>query len=280
MPTGGRSAQSRGGVHGVDEDFAAVTRRVWDRNAAFWDAHMGEGNDWHLTLVRPAVERLLALRDGERVLDVGCGNGLFARRMACGGARVLACDVSPNMIRLAAARGDRSGRIEYRVVDATDEQQLRDLGEAGFDAAVATMVLMDIPTLGPLARGLATLLRPGGRFVFAVSHPCFHTVGTTLVMEEEVRDGRLEITPAVKVKRYLHLVPAQGEAMVGQPEVQYYFDRPLGVLLGPFFAAGFVLDGLEEPAFPPTSGGSSPSPWDAHREVPPVLAGRLRLDRR
>jgi SAM-dependent methyltransferase len=266
----------------MEDDLAAATARIWDRNAAFWDARMADGNDFHLLLVRPAAERLLALRHDERVLDLGCGNGLFARRLAELGARVLGCDVSPRMIDLARARGDGGGRIEYRVADATDERQIAALGAGGdgFDAAVANMVLMDIPTLEPLARGLAAALRPGGRFVLTVAHPCFHSSGTALAMEEVVEDGRPATAHTVRVKRYLSLGPARGVAIVGQPEVQYYFDRPLSVLLAPFFAAGFALDGLEEPAFPAAEAGARPSLWDAHREIPPVLAARLRLGSR
>lgn len=40
------------------DDLAAATRRIWDRNAAYWDEHMQEGNDWHLRSVRPATEKV------------------------------------------------------------------------------------------------------------------------------------------------------------------------------------------------------------------------------
>ena len=200
-------------------DPCAAAAAVWNRKADFWDGRMGEGNDWHLHLVRPAVERLLRLQPGERVLEVGCGNGLLARRLADMGAEVVAGDVSPRMVELARARGDRGGRIVYRVLDATDPAQLAALGAGAFSAAVAAMVLMDLPALGPLARGLAGALAAGGRCVFAVSHPCFHTTGTSLVAEEVLGpDGRTALEHSVRVRRYRSLAPARGEALAGQPE--------------------------------------------------------------
>jgi hypothetical protein len=55
----------------------------WDRNAAFCDDQMGvDGNSFFLTLTRPALERLLGEVAGHRVLEIACGNGLFARRPA------------------------------------------------------------------------------------------------------------------------------------------------------------------------------------------------------
>lgn len=200
-----------------DGDLAGAIRRIWNENAWFWDERMGEGNDVHLTLVRPCVQRLLTVQPGERVLDVGCGNGLFARRLAALGASVVACDVSEGMLERPRARGDAGGRIVFRTVDATCEAAIDGLGAAAFDAAVANMVLMRIPTIEPLARALGRVLRPGARLVFAVSHPAFHTSGTRLAIEEEERDGRITAAPSVRVNRYASLRPAMGEAIRGQP---------------------------------------------------------------
>ena len=57
-------------------------RAAWDANAAFWDEQMESGGTWQQFLIEPAVERALRLEQGERVLEVACGNGEFARRMA------------------------------------------------------------------------------------------------------------------------------------------------------------------------------------------------------
>ena len=85
---------------------------------------------FQLELIGPAVERLLAVRPGEHILDVGCGNGVTSRRLAHLGARVVAIDYSARFLELARSRSqDLSDRIEYRLVDATDEEQLLALGE-------------------------------------------------------------------------------------------------------------------------------------------------------
>src|SRR5262249_53853587 len=146
---------------------------------------MGEGNEFHRTLIGPAQERLLNLRPEQYVLDIGCGNGQFTRRMAQLGAHVLAFDVSPRMIENARAQTTEKGdRIDYRVVDAADWAALAALGKGVFDAAVCTMAMMDMATIEPLMSALDSLLKSDGRFVFSILHPCFNSAGVKLIAEE------------------------------------------------------------------------------------------------
>ena len=86
-------------------ELAEEARSRWNQNAAFWDDYMGdENNTFHNLLVRPAMERLLTVKPGDRVLDIGCGNGNYARWLAELGARVTAIDASEEMIERARAR--------------------------------------------------------------------------------------------------------------------------------------------------------------------------------
>jgi 2-polyprenyl-3-methyl-5-hydroxy-6-metoxy-1,4-benzoquinol methylase len=85
--------------------------QAWDRNAAFWDERMGEGNDFFDVLLWPAVEKLLKPEPGERLLDVACGNRVTSRRLANAKASVTAFDGSPAMIALANSHGP--SKIDY-----------------------------------------------------------------------------------------------------------------------------------------------------------------------
>jgi len=253
-------------------------RSIWNQNAPFWDEHTGEGNQFHRELVGPAAERLLALEPDELVLEIACGNGAFARQMARLGARVVATDFSEVFVDRARARStEQPDRIEYHVIDATDAAQLVSLGERRFDAAVTNMAIQDMAAIQPLASALGRLLIPRGRFVFTLSHPCFNTTGCKMVVEQEDREGELITVYSIKVSQYLGLQPHKGLGIVGQPEPHYYFDRPLHALFLSFFRVGFVIDGLEEPAFQSEGEAQRPINWVNYREIPPVLAVRMRL---
>ena len=255
-----------------------AVRAVWETNAQWWDAYYKDGNDFHLRLIAPATEALLGLRAGETVLDVACGNGAFSRRMAQLGASVVAFDFSEPFIECARKRTlDDADRIEYHVLDATDRLGMLSLGERRFDAAVCTMAIMDMADIEPLAETLPRLLKEDGRFVLSILHPCFNQTGCRLTLEEEEKDGRLVVTPAVKVVRYVTPGASKGIGIRGQPVPQYYFHRPLHALLRPFFSQGFLLDGLEERAFEPTDEPPRLT-WNSFPEIPPVLVLRLRAN--
>ena len=255
-------------------------RELWNRKARFWDALHGErGNEFHRLLVEPSVLQLLRLRAGESVLDVGCGNGALARRLAREGAAVTAIDFSPAMIALARERDEASHTsIDYRVIDATDEAALLLLGARRFDTITCTMSFMDMPTIDPLFAAASQLLKPAGRFVFATMHPAFNSNKPVFLHDKEDRDGVVSEQYALKLRAYLAMPPVKGSGAPGEPTPHYYFHRSLSELLGAAFDAGFVLDALLEPTYEAEESASAASlDWRRFRQFPPVLSGRLRL---
>ena len=252
-------------------------RARWDLNAAFWDERMGEGNKFHRQLLEPALLALLELQPGARTLEIACGNGQLARKLASLGARVVATDFSPNMLAQARAHPQPvNAQVEYRLLDATDGIALHTLEANSFDAVVCNMALMDMADIAPLFSQIPHLLTARGRFVFSLLHPCFNASGVRLTIEEEERDGTLVETRALKLTRYLSPHTEQGLAIIGQPVPHYYFFRPLHELLGTAFRAGLVMDGFLEPAFPSSETDPHWHSWVNYHEFPPTLVVRLR----
>jgi 2-polyprenyl-3-methyl-5-hydroxy-6-metoxy-1,4-benzoquinol methylase len=253
-------------------------KKIWETNASFWDKRMGaEGNEWHRMLVEPATLRLLNLKKGERVLDIGCGNGQLARRMVQLGVRVIAFDFCVPFIKIAKSR-KYGKKIDYRTIDATKQRDLLSLGKHAYDAAVCTMALMDMANIEPLLTVLPSLLKAEGRFVFSVMHPCFNAVGMDHVVEfRETKTGAVSKELSIKVKEYSDPCARKGLGIIGQPVEQYYFHRPLNVLLNACFDAGFVLDRIEEPTFAEPLNPDKAWSWSQCNSIPPVLVARMRV---
>ncbi|MDO5533524.1 MAG: class I SAM-dependent methyltransferase [Propionibacteriaceae bacterium] len=146
-------------AHHLDPDTAAASR-----THAFMDASA----DW--------LCRVLALGPGSRVLDLGCGPGLYAERLARRGATVLGVDASRRSLAharaVAAAEGLAATYVHGNYLDTP-------LGE-GHDAAI--LIYEDYCVLSPAQRAVVLMrvrdaLRPGGQFVFDVTAaPRFATV--------------------------------------------------------------------------------------------------------
>jgi SAM-dependent methyltransferase len=235
---------------------------------------MGEGNEFHKTLIEPAQLKLLNVHQRERILDLACGNGQFARKLASFGAQVTATDFAENMIVIAKAKSGPD--IQYEIIDITNEADLEKLAGNSYDKIVCTMALMDVPDIKPLANYLPKLLKEGGIFVFSTIHPCFNSGKSVMVHENGYIGSDLTDTYSIKTSDYLIEQTNLGVAMIGQPEVQHYFHRPLGILLGNFFDAGMVLDALVEPSF--TNAEQKEKFFtNVYRNIPPALVCRLRL---
>jgi len=220
-------------------------REGWDALASYWDERMVAGETWQRAYVAPAVEGILVPVEGDRILELACGNGAFARRLTELGASVVATDFSPAMIEVARGHG---GDIDYRLVDATDAGALRSLGHpSSFDAIVSNMAIMDMRDIEPMARATIELARPGGRFVVSTLHPAFNSGHAMRVTEESEDDTGVVRTYWVKTSRYRTPFASKGVAIEDQPITQWYFHRPIELILDPFFTNGWVLDALREP---------------------------------
>jgi arsenite methyltransferase len=111
---------------------------------------------------REEVLQALALRPGERVLDIGSGPGLLARAMAGVGGptgRVCGIDISESMLALARARCADLPNVEFQRGDAT--RLLFDDGS--FDVAVSTQVYEYVADVDAALAELFRVLRTGGR---------------------------------------------------------------------------------------------------------------------
>lgn len=106
-------------------------------------------------LGQPVLE-LLDPRPGERILDLGCGDGVLTRRLAELGCTVVGVDAGPDMIRAARALG-----LDARVIDGHSLPFEREF-DAVFSNAALHWMKRDPQAV---IAGVARALRPGGRFV-------------------------------------------------------------------------------------------------------------------
>jgi len=108
------------------------------------------------------ITRCADLKPGSRVLECGCGTGIFTRGVAATGADITAVDISADLLS-EAARLCPAENVQFRQINLEKPDELAD---ASFDAIYGVSVLHHLNLPAALPQMLAKL-KPGGRFVFS-----------------------------------------------------------------------------------------------------------------
>ena len=203
---------------------------------------------------RPATLSLLPEVSGKRVLDAGCGPGVYAEWLADHGAEVVAFDVSPKMVRLAKQRlGTKA-----HVLQADLDQPLDFLEDDSFDIVLSALALDYIEDWNKVFKEFYRVLRQGGHLVFSTGHPFteFLLHGTESYFRTETVDYEW--------------------TSFGMPVRVPYYRRPLNAVVNPLLEAGFVLERLLEPTPTEQFRQKAPQDYEELSKRPGFLCVRAR----
>src|SRR3990167_7327952 len=91
----------------------------WGKVAKWYNTLLEEGEDtYQEKLIKPNLLRILEPKAGQNILDVGCGQGYFARLIAKSGAKVAGVDIAPELIKLAK---EQAGSNETYLVQSAEK---------------------------------------------------------------------------------------------------------------------------------------------------------------
>ncbi|WP_216206895.1 class I SAM-dependent methyltransferase [Amycolatopsis aidingensis] len=217
-------------------------------NLAWWDADADEYQATHREFLgaadfvwcpeglREAEARLLGEVRGRSVLEVGCGSAPCTRWLAEQGARAVGIDLSAGMLRHALADHRRTG-ADAPLIQASAERL--PLATGSFDAVCSAFGAVPfVAELDAVFAEVARVLRPGGRWVFAVTHPM-----RWIFPDDPGPAGLTATQPYFDRTPYVE-VNAEGTATY----VEYH--RTMGDYVRALARAGFRLADLIEPEWP------------------------------
>lgn len=214
---------------------------AWEPQAGWYDQLHGErGDDFHSQLLLPAVARQLQVRPGQRILDVCCGQGVLGRFLAEGGMEVVGVDASPSLV--AAATGRAGYRERYVVGDARTLDAV--LPGQRFDHAALVMAVQDLDPIEPVFAGVRALVKPGGRVVIVMTHPCFRIPKRTSWGFDEELGVQYRRLDAYMSPMALPIRTHPGQ--VNDSSSTTSFHRPLHHILTALGTAGLAVVGCEE----------------------------------
>jgi hypothetical protein len=132
------------------------------------------------------------------------------------------------------------------------------------------MAIMDMAVVTLLAAALPILLKPGGKFVFSITHPIFNSGSRRIVIDEEDHSNQAVRSTSIQVFDYTKSHHYEGIGIIGQPEAGQYFHRSTSSLINLFTDHGFILDCLEEPVYKGERSNNKLTST-AYQEFPPFL---------
>lgn len=170
LPLDGAKSELRLGPRPVDYKRLGSIAGEWDSIAALRDEQMRSGRDVSFDRVlAPALEQLLREEDRSAVFDAGCGTGVLAERIADRVGHLIGVDISEESIRIAQSRTGAHSNLTF--IHESIQSFANTHPESVFSCAIANMVLMDVLDLNEVVRAVRRLLRPGGGFIFSITHP-------------------------------------------------------------------------------------------------------------
>ncbi|WP_190816966.1 class I SAM-dependent methyltransferase [Saccharopolyspora pogona] len=218
-----------------------ANRLWWDADADDYQAEHGAflGDSdfmWCPERLREQDAGLLGDVRGKRVLEVGCGAASCSRWLADQGAHPVGLDISAGMLRHAVAGGERS-RTAVPLVQASAD--CLPFADDSFDLACSAFGGVPfVADAGAVFREVARVLRPGGRWVFAVTHPM------RWVFPDDPGPTGLTATHSYFDHTPYVEIDADGQATY----VEHH--RTLGDYVRQLAAAGLHLVDLVEPEWP------------------------------
>jgi 2-polyprenyl-3-methyl-5-hydroxy-6-metoxy-1,4-benzoquinol methylase len=137
---------------------------VYDDMAGTYAEHASD-SAYDARYDRPAVFELVGDVAGRRVLDAGCGPGLYSEELVARGADLVAIDASAEMVKLAEKRiGSRAQ------VMRADLNEPLPFASAEFDLIVCALVIHHVHDRNVCFREFLRLLKPGGRAIVSTQH--------------------------------------------------------------------------------------------------------------
>lgn len=203
--------------------------------------------DYQKNLILPNILRLMEIRKGEAVLDLGCGSGFFAREFFKKGAEIIGADISKQLIE--AAKKESPSGINYYVASA---DKLSFLKNQSINKISVILTIQNVDSVHKVFAECRRVLKPDGKIFIVMNHPAFRI--------PKASDWGWDPEKKIQYRRIDGYMAESKERIVMHPggdssEYTISFHRPLQFYFKLLGNNGFCVSRLEE--------------WVSHRKSDP-----------
>ena len=227
-------------------DISGISKNKKDGKNTSW----GKVADWYHDLLKddagtyqkevilPNLLRAMSIKTDETILDLACGSGYFAREFAKSGVKILACDISPELIEIAKKNSPK----EIDFFDCPAEK-ISKITDKSVDKISIILAIQNIENLAGVFKECSRVLKTGGKLFLVLNHPVLRIPQKShwgFDEENKIQYRRLDA--------YMSDSKAEIEMRPGMKtgEKTFSFHRPLQVYFKALRKNGFFVSGLEE----------------------------------
>lgn len=176
----------------------------YDPLALSYEELMGDKGDMpHQLLIDPLMFDLLPKDKNSNVLDVGCGNGYWAKILAQKYKNVVAIDSSKKLIKIATKKRSFAN-IEYRIVDIEEHLPFED---NSFNLIFSNMVLQYIKNIQNVVEELYRILNGKGSLLLSITHPTYELLKESSLRKRTIRTKYSTVTLGGKASLTMYYEP-------------------------------------------------------------------------
>lgn len=225
--------------------MSKVKQTSWGGVAEWYDEHLeGSDDSFQKNVIMPNLLRIVDPKKGMTMLDVACGQGYFSRAFANNGAKVIASDISSELVELAKKNPSAdSNAVEYHVAPA---DRLSYAADSSADVATIVLALQNIENLNGTVSEISRALKSNGRFVFVLNHPAFRIPQNSSWQWDEKENRQYRRVDSYMSDSRTEIDMTPGEKSKSEKEFTVSFHRPLQVYFKALSKAGLSVTRLEE----------------------------------
>lgn len=235
----------------------------WQKVAPWYQKIVGiEGHYYHREVILPNVLRLLNLKSGEKLIDLGCGQGVLARAIP-DHIEYSGFDISSEMIKTAMTL-DKDLKHRYTTIDAGHT-----ILNQRADKIAIILALQNMKKPFAVIRNCSEILNLKGKLVIVLNHPAFRIPKHG---DWTVKDGR-QFRMVDNYMSPLEIPIESSPFDKKNNELSYSYHYPLSFYSEILFDNGFVIDKIEEWVSPKKSTGIKAEMEDkARAQIPLFMA--------
>ncbi len=211
---------------------------IWNDAADAWASKVSASGTLRDLYFRQAIKTLVGSVNGLKVLDAGCGDGVFSDLLQQQGGQVTAIDGAQEMVKIAKSKYPS---VSFAVSDLLQPLEFQN---ESFDLVFANMVLMHLGEVKTFFTEAKRVLKPNGKLIFSVLHPAFNY--PTMKLHKNWLDKLMFKKPSgLSFDYFQNSVSRRFESTMSKELTHYH--RTLEQYSTELQKAGFVIEQMAEP---------------------------------